>query len=107
MTDGIDNDCDGCLDECQDYDGDGWDGCDIGDDGDPTCPADFLSDDGLDADCVDNDSFISAYIHPDFQHTTTDQDGNPVTLDEICDQYDNDCDGVIDEGYDPATCYPN
>ena len=89
--DGIDNDCDGDIDEglsgtyYVDEDGDGY--------GDMTAPIQACEQpsgtiaDG--SDCNDND----ADIHPE--------------ADEICDEVDNDCDGEIDEGdaTDASTWY--
>ena len=102
--DGVDNDCDSCLDECFDHDLDGWDNCNPGDAGDPTCydPAQQGGDgDGRDADCNDSATdFYAIIVHPDFEHTDYLQDGTPVLLDEQCDNIDNDCDGITDEGYD-------
>jgi subtilisin family serine protease len=82
ICDGIDNDCDGEVDEglisrfYRDSDGDGY--------GDPlsfvdacSAPSGYVSN-GLDCDDTRQD------VHPD--------------LSEICDGIDNDCDGEIDEG---------
>jgi hypothetical protein len=82
ICDGIDNDCDGAIDEgliskfYRDSDGDGYgnplssvDAC--------SAPSGYVSN-GLDCDDTRQD------VHPD--------------LSEICDGIDNDCDGEIDEG---------
>jgi hypothetical protein len=107
--DGVDNDCDTCVDECFDHDGDGWDNCDQGAAGDSSCidPAQAGPGDNLAADCLDQEDHIFATIvHPGFSHPDTLMDGTPVTMDEICgDKLDNDCDGTIDEGYD-ENCNP-
>jgi len=88
ICDGLDNDCDGqvdennascsegnicsfgvCVDECVDNDNDGYDDCSIGED----------DDDGKILDCNDNDNSVF-----------------PNAL-EICDGVDNNCDGQVDE----------
>jgi len=82
ICDGIDNDCDGAIDEgliskfYRDSDGDGYgnplssvDAC--------SAPSGYVSN-GLDCDDTRQD------VHPD--------------LSEVCDGIDNDCDGEIDEG---------
>jgi len=98
LCDGIDNDCQGDIDEddavdvqlwYRDADGDGH-GDDSGDDRTIDCylPSGFS--DNAD-DCDDSD----AAIHPD--------------ADETCDEADNDCDGDIDEddAVDAAAWYPD
>jgi len=86
ICDGIDNDCDGAIDEdgdttwYRDRDGDGYGdaatsfvSCEV--------PSGYVGDD---SDCDDRE----ATVYP----------GAP----EICDDLDNDCDGEIDEGAGPA-----
>jgi len=107
-SDGFDNDCDGCLDECQDADGDGYDTCDIGAAGDATCavPGENLSDDGLEADCDDSPlSLFAENVHPDTTFSVVTSGGDVLQMEELCDRVDNDCDGTIDEGYD-ENCNP-
>ena len=90
LCDGVDNDCDGAVDEdvtqrgFADADGDGF--------GDPDTYEDVCAlSSGLVAngnDCDDS----RAQVYP----------GNP----EICDELDNDCDGTVDEGV-TTTWYPD
>ena len=82
ICDGIDNDCDGIIDEDLDFttyyednDGDGF-GNDLQFVEDCTLPNGYVTNN---MDCDDNDS----EINPDSE--------------EICDGIDNDCDGIIDE----------
>jgi hypothetical protein len=88
VCDGLDNDCDGTVDEDDAIDASTWyadaDGDGFGDDAAPTTACEQPStavDDDTDCDDLDAD------IHPD--------------ADEICDSIDNDCDGLIDDA-DPS-----
>ena len=94
--DATDNNCDGLLDEGLDDDSDGipnfYDACNgtglgvgVSSDGCPVCAVDpDLDADGFPAslDCSDSD----AGVHPG--------------AGEVCDRGDNDCDGLVDEGFD-------
>ncbi len=79
--DGVDNNCDGEIDEevtetwWADADGDGW--------GDPAAPT---------ADCDPPDGFVDNDGDCDDTQAATAPD-----LDEVCDGIDNDCDGDVDE----------
>ncbi len=106
ICDGIDNNCDGSIDEgFTDDDGDGYAVCG--------------------GDCDDMDSLINPGV-TETPYNGIDEDCNPVTLDddldsdgythitdcddlnpaaypgaiEVCDGADNDCNGSVDEGYD-------
>ncbi len=74
VCDGIDNDCDGKIDEGYDVDGDGYTTCGTG----PSSPATVPSSDW--ADCDDTNASV-----------------NPGAM-EVCNGIDDDCDGVIDPG---------
>jgi hypothetical protein len=65
---------------CHDNDEDGYDNCSIGE----------PSDDGRVLDC-DDDEFNVFYE-------------NPGAVETLCDGKDNDCDGVIDDGFDQDDC---
>jgi len=84
VCDGLDNDCDGDIDEGFDADGDGFTTCENDcDDTDAAINPDAAEVcDICENDCVDTD----AAINPDAA--------------EVCDGIDNDCDGDIDEGFD-------
>jgi Putative metal-binding motif len=107
--DGVDEDCDGIVDEgtsCYDDDGDGFSE-DDGDcvDGDaaikPSAAEDF--DDGIDNNCdgvvdrgsddPDGDGFSAIGGDCDTENDTVHPGAN-----ELADGLDNDCDGVVDEG---------
>ncbi len=90
VCDGLDNDCDGTVDEgvaealfYQDADGDGF-GTDESTSMGCTAPAGYVS---VPGDCNDTD----AAIHPG--------------ADEMCDGLDNDCDGSVDEDVTFLTYY--
>jgi len=76
VCDSVDNDCDGTVDEggvcCADVDGDKYDTCAVGSEGD----------DGKVIDCDDNNMYK-----------------NPGAV-ETCDNNDNNCNGKVDEGCD-------
>ena len=85
ICDEIDNDCNGLIDDgitiftyFQDLDGDGFGGNNISIDTCSTIPPSGFVDNNFD--CNDGDSMIS-----------------PIQ-DEICDEIDNDCNGLVDDG---------
>ena len=106
QCDGLDQDCDGLIDEDYDVDGDGVTSCGGDcDDGDATAwpTADELCD-GVDTDCTgvvpegavdaDSDGVLAC-------DDCDDGDGGVYpSAAELCDGTDQDCDGQIDEGFD-------
>jgi len=106
VCDGVDNDCDGAIDEGFDQDNDGWTTCagdcdDNNPNANPDCP-DICN--GIDDDC---DGEIDEDFDADGDGYTTcggdcddgDASVNPGAT-EVCDGVDNDCDGQVDEGFD-------
>ena len=107
VCDGVDDDCDGVIDEGFDADGDGWTTC-AGDcdDGDaavhPAVEMEWCN--GIDDDC---DGFVDEGYDPDGDGVSrcegdcdnTDPKVHPGA-EEICNGIDDDCDWSIDEGFD-------
>ncbi|NQV90376.1 hypothetical protein HQ487_03115 [Candidatus Uhrbacteria bacterium] len=126
VSDGIDNDCDGFIDEdgdvvtdTTDVDGDGWYQFEDCNDADSTINPDAteVCGDGIDNDCDGSDSVCTepsvdsdgdgysedvdcddsdATINPGVEERELDDDGLPITG---IDEIDNDCDGDIDEDW--------
>ena len=116
--DGLDNNCDGDVDEDFDADGDGYLtasscgelGSDCDDDNGSIYPGSFEVCDGIDNNCdgqidegydVDGDGSLDASSCGELGTDCNDGDGAiyPGAA-ELCDGIDNNCDGAIDEGFD-------
>lgn len=88
LLDGIDNDCDGTVDEgantyFRDVDGDGY---------------------GTAGNSIESLEPVAGYVQNDFDCDDNNQEISPAA-NEIFDSADNDCDGAIDEGFSPRNYY--
>lgn len=104
ICDGIDNDCDGMIDEGFDVDGDGYSTCmgDCNDSNPNIYPGATEVCDGADNNCdgtVDEgfDTDGDGYTICGGDCDDSDPSVNPGAI-EVCDGVDNNCDGVVDEG---------
>lgn len=121
--DGVDNDCDGQIDEGLDVDADqdGYSGCptstsalqDCDDNSAASSPSQIETCDHADNDCdgtVDNgfdqdgDGYTSCSETPDCDDQNS---NNAPGVSEVCDAIDNDCDGNIDEDLATDSNEPN
>jgi hypothetical protein len=109
LCDGLDNDCDGAVDEGWDEDADGFKTCGAAPDCDDTNPAAFPGAvdvcDGADNDCnglIDDGDAVDA--DGDGWCTGVDCDDSDPAIHpevaELCDGVDQDCNGAIDDGFD-------
>ncbi|WP_372793477.1 MopE-related protein, partial [Lutibacter sp.] len=106
LCDGIDNNCNGSIDEDFDLDGDGFTSCagDCDDNDSSIYPGAPELCDGIDNNC---DSVIDEGFDLDgdgFTSCAGDCDDNDPSIypgaPELCDGIDNNCNGSIDEGFD-------
>jgi len=104
ICDGLDNDCDGAIDELPDNDGDGFNVCDDCDDTNaavyPGAPevCDGVEDNDCDgvADPYETDNDLDGYNECNDDCDDYDPTAYPGGL-EVCDGVDNDCNGIVDD----------
>lgn len=106
VCDGIDNNCDGIIDEGFDLDGDGISSCggDCNDNNADIFPGNTESCDGLDNNCDGQTDNVADLDGDGFTICNGECNDTDPTIypgaNEVCDGVDNNCNGSIDEGFD-------
>jgi len=104
--DGLDNNCDGQIDEGYDNDGDGWTTCggDCDDSSAAVFPGQIEACDGLDNNCSGNADDVGDPDGDGYTSCAGDCDSTNSSVYpgavEDCNSVDDNCDGTIDDGFD-------